>query len=66
MLPVVSEALNRLNIKEDIEVIYDNKKMKQINLKYTPALEINGTILYQGKYPGVRQMVKDIKKILNL
>ncbi|BEP27733.1 thioredoxin family protein [Helicovermis profundi] len=61
MMPVVDAALKRLNLPNNIEVIYDENLMKKIGLKYTPALEINGEIVYEGKYPGVKTMIDMFK-----
>ena len=61
MMPVVDEALRRLNLPNEIDVIYDENLMRKIGLKFTPALEINGEIIYEGKFPGVKEMCEKFK-----
>ena len=64
MLPVVYEALKRLGIEDEVIVIKNSEEMKKIGLKYTPALEINGKIIYEGKYPGLDIMIKKFEEFL--
>ena len=53
------EALKELNMKADYRMIADLNVMKEIGLEYTPALEINGKVLSEGKNYSVQEM-KDI------
>lgn len=64
MLPVVYGALNLLNDDSEVIIIKDSKIMKEIGLKYTPALEVNGNIIYEGKYPGYREMAEKLREYL--
>ena len=50
------EALKQLNFKADYKMIADLNVMKEIGLVYTPALEINGQVLSQGKFYTVAEM----------
>ena len=50
------EALKQLNLKVDYQMIGDLNVMKKIGLEYTPALEINGQVLSQGKFYTVDEM----------
>ncbi len=64
MLPVVYAALDRLNDESEVVIIKDSNVMKEIGLKLTPALEINGEIIYEGKYPGVAIMMEKFKEYM--
>lgn len=64
MLPVVYGALELLNDDSEVIIIKDSNVMKEIGLKYTPALEVNGEIIYEGKYPGYREMAERLKMFL--
>lgn len=50
------EALKQLNLKVDYRMIADLNVMKDIGLEYTPALEINGEVLSQGKFYTLDEM----------
>ncbi|MGB3367985.1 MAG: thioredoxin family protein [Acidaminobacteraceae bacterium] len=64
MVPVVYAALDNLKIKDKVLIIQDSTPMKEIGLKLTPALEINGEIIYEGKYPGVEVMIETFRKYM--
>lgn len=64
MLPVVYAALEHLKDDSEVIVIKDERVMKKIGLKFTPALEINGEIIYEGKYPGIGPMINKFKEYL--
>tara|TARA_Y100001933_G_C18851691_1_gene502021 strand:+ start:174 stop:368 length:195 start_codon:yes stop_codon:yes gene_type:complete len=52
----VREALKQLNMKADYKMIADLNVMKAIGLEYTPALEINGKMISEGKFYTVDEM----------
>lgn len=64
MLPVVYAALDNLKDESEVVIIKDSNVMKEIGLKFTPALEINGKIIYEGKYPGVGVMIEKFKEYM--
>lgn len=64
MLPVVYAALDHLKDESEVVIIKDSVVMKEIGLKLTPALEINGEIIYEGKYPGIGPMIEKFKEYI--
>ena len=50
------EALKQLNMKVDYKMIADLNVMKEMGLEYTPALEIDGEIISEGKFYKVDEM----------
>lgn len=64
MLPVVYAALDHLGDDSEVLIIKDSRLMKEIGLKFTPALEINGQIIYEGKYPGLGAMIEKLKEYI--
>jgi len=64
MVPVVYAALDNLKDESKVVIIKDSNIMKEIGLKLTPALEINGEIIYEGKYPGVIDMIEMFRKYM--
>ncbi len=50
------EALKQLGMKADYKMVADLNIMKEIGLEYTPALEINGEVLSEGKNYSVEEM----------
>jgi len=52
----VREALKQLNMKVDYKMIADLNVMKEMGLEYTPALEIDGEIISEGKFYKVDEM----------
>ncbi len=50
------EALKQLGIKADYRMIADINVMKEMGLGYTPALEINGQVISEGKFYKLDEM----------
>lgn len=50
------EALKQLNIKAHYEQVANVNIMKAIGLEYTPALEIDGKLISQGKFYKLDEM----------
>ncbi len=61
----VRRALKALGAEADIEVIVDFKKMVDTDVRYLPALNVNGKTILQGSVVTVERLKKRLKPFLS-
>jgi small redox-active disulfide protein 2 len=59
---VLSEAISELGIKADIGKISSIRQMAAYGVSQTPALIINGRIIFEGEIPSIEK----IRKLLDV
>ncbi len=60
----VRQALKELGVKADIEVIVDIPRMVDTDVRYLPALNVNGKTVLQGAVLTVPRLKKRLKPFL--
>lgn len=58
----VYEALDELKVKADVEKITEVKDIMSYGVMSTPALVIDGKVVFSGQVPMVSKLVEIIKK----
>lgn len=58
----VYEALDELKLKADVEKVTEVKDIMSYGVMSTPALVIDGKVVFSGQVPMVSKLVKIIKK----
>lgn len=61
---VVDAALREIGLKRDIEVIANARFFHKYGVKSTPALSIDGEIVFEGYEPSLNEMIKLLSKTL--
>jgi len=56
------EAVAKAGVKATVEHVYDVEKIIAMNIFSTPALVIDGKVVFSGRIPGVDELVKLIEK----
>jgi len=56
------EAAAKAGVKAKVEHVYDVEKIIAMNIFSTPALAIDGEVVFSGRTPGVDELVKIIEK----
>jgi small redox-active disulfide protein 2 len=59
---VVREALSELGIKADIERVSDINTMVEFGVMMTPAVVIDGAVIFQGRVPKKDEVVAVLRK----
>ncbi|QLJ52724.1 MAG: hypothetical protein Sv326_0549 [Candidatus Fermentimicrarchaeum limneticum] len=59
---VVREALGELGIKADIEKVSDINTMVESGVMMTPAVAVDGAVIFQGRVPKKDEVVAALKK----
>lgn len=62
----VFTACSEMQFPADIEHIYDIKEIRNLGVLITPALLIDGKIVFQGKIPTINEIKLAIFKAKNL
>ncbi|MFA5246819.1 MAG: thioredoxin family protein [Candidatus Micrarchaeia archaeon] len=58
----VKDAVAKAGVKATVEHVYDVEKIIAMNIFSTPALVIDGKVVFSGRIPGVDELVKLIEK----
>jgi len=58
----VKDAVAKAGAKATVEHVYDVEKIIAMNIFSTPALAIDGEVVFSGRVPGVDELVKIIEK----
>ncbi len=58
----VYEALDELKVKADVEKVTEVKDIMSYGVMSTPALVIDGKVVFSGQVPMVSKLVEIIKK----
>lgn len=61
---VVDAALRKIGIKGDVEIIANARFFPRYGVKSTPALSIDGDIVFEGYEPSLDEMIELLSKIL--
>ncbi len=64
MILTLRRALHELGIRPRIEIIGDITQMADANVRFLPALQVNGTMILQGGVLPVRRLKKRLKPFL--
>jgi len=56
------EAVAKAGVKATVEHVYDVEKIIAMNVFSTPALAIDGKVVFSGRVPGVDELVRIIEK----
>lgn len=62
LAPIVDEALTRLGLNDDFEVVGELIKIVKLGVTKPPALMINGNIEIVGKVPTLEEVIEVLKK----
>lgn len=60
LAPVVDWALKEMKLNYDFELIENDEILKDLNIKKSPAMMINGNVVIEGRIPSL----KEVKRIL--
>lgn len=60
--PIVDEALTRLDLDYDFEIIGELIQIVKLGVTNPPALMINGNVELSGKVPTVEEVMEVLKK----
>ncbi len=58
----VKQAVKELNLDAEIIHIYDPKEFVKLGVMITPAVIVDGKIVFAGKVPSVEEVKQAIKK----
>lgn len=58
---VVGTALQNLNSQAELHIIGDEREFPKYNVSKTPALIIDGEIIFQGKIPSLFKIIEILK-----
>ncbi|WP_204401809.1 thioredoxin family protein [Alkaliphilus hydrothermalis] len=59
---MVDRALNELNINDDFDIISNIADILSLGVMSTPALMINGKVIFSGRVPTVEEVKEAITK----
>jgi small redox-active disulfide protein 2 len=48
---IVQEVCSELNLQADIEHVYDVKEYVKLGVRLTPAIVVDGKVIFSGKVP---------------
>jgi len=60
---VVKDALGELGINADVEKVKDVNKMVEFGVMMTPAVAVDGAIIFQGRVPKKDEVVKALASL---
>lgn len=55
---VVNEVVNGLNMQAEIEHVYDIREYSRLGVRLTPAVLVDGEIVFSGRVPTVDELKK--------
>ncbi len=55
---VVNEVVNGLNMQAEIEHVYDIREYSRLGVRLTPAVLVDGKIVFSGRVPTVDELKK--------
>jgi len=55
---VVNEVVNGLNMQAEIEHVYDIREYSRLGVRLTPAVLVDGKIVFSGRVPSVDELKK--------
>lgn len=53
---IVREVCSELNLQADIEHVYDVKAYIKLGVRLTPAVVVNGKVIFSGKVPTAEEL----------
>ncbi|WP_278277577.1 thioredoxin family protein [Anaeromicrobium sediminis] len=61
---MVDEALTKLNLNEEFEMVGDLAQMVEEGVTEVPALKVNGKVMVEGRLPEVDEVMNILKEEL--
>ncbi|MEN3203509.1 MAG: thioredoxin family protein [Atribacterota bacterium] len=59
----VREACKALGINAEITHVYDPREFAKMGVRITPAVVVDGTVLFSGKVPTVEEITEALEKL---
>jgi len=60
----VKEACRALNLDAEVARLYDPKEFASLGVRITPAVVVDGKVLFSGKVPTVEELKEALQKLL--